>query len=80
MSVYPPTVARKRFGKYIPTATNTQNYRQIQNYWVCGLYPSSGILETREHNVSETGFIPSQHAYEEGHRVRWDEARILETK
>jgi hypothetical protein len=25
-----------------------------QNYWVFGLCPSSGILETREHNVSET--------------------------
>jgi hypothetical protein len=26
-----------------------------QNYWVLGLRPSSGILETRKHNVSETG-------------------------
>jgi hypothetical protein len=26
----------------------------IQNYWVFGLCPSSGILETRKHNVSET--------------------------
>jgi hypothetical protein len=26
-----------------------------QNYWVFGLCPSSGILETREGNVSETG-------------------------
>jgi hypothetical protein len=26
----------------------------IQNYWVFGLYPSSGILGTREHDVSET--------------------------
>jgi hypothetical protein len=25
-----------------------------QIYWVFGLYPSSGILETRKHNVSET--------------------------
>jgi hypothetical protein len=25
-----------------------------QNYWDFGLCPSSGILETREHNVSET--------------------------
>jgi hypothetical protein len=24
------------------------------NYWVLGLCPSSGILETRKHNVSET--------------------------
>jgi hypothetical protein len=28
-----------------------------QNYWVFGLYPSSNILETRKHNVSETGSI-----------------------
>jgi hypothetical protein len=31
----------------------------IQNYWVFGLCPSSGILVTRKHNVSETGFFPS---------------------
>jgi hypothetical protein len=30
-----------------------------QNYWVSGLCPSSGILETRKHNVSETGSIPA---------------------
>jgi hypothetical protein len=29
----------------------------IQNYWVFGLYPSSGILETRKHDVSETGSV-----------------------
>jgi hypothetical protein len=28
-----------------------------QNYWVIGLCPSSGILGTREHNVSETGHL-----------------------
>jgi hypothetical protein len=26
-----------------------------QNYWVFGLCPSSGILETRKRSVSETG-------------------------
>jgi hypothetical protein len=26
-----------------------------QNYWIFGLFPSSGILETRKHDVSETG-------------------------
>jgi hypothetical protein len=30
----------------------------FQNYWVSGLCPSSGILETRKHNVSETGSVP----------------------
>jgi hypothetical protein len=28
-----------------------------QNYWVSGLCPSSGILNTRKHNVSKTGSI-----------------------
>jgi hypothetical protein len=29
------------------------------HYWVLGLCPSSGILKTREHNVSEIGcFYP----------------------
>jgi hypothetical protein len=27
-----------------------------QNYWVFGLFPSSGILENRKH-VSETGYV-----------------------
>jgi hypothetical protein len=29
-----------------------------QNHWVFGLRPSSGILETRKHNVSETASVP----------------------
>jgi hypothetical protein len=28
-----------------------------QNYWVFGLLPTSGILETRKHDVSETGSV-----------------------
>jgi hypothetical protein len=28
-----------------------------QNYWIAGLCPSSGILNTRKHNVSETGSV-----------------------
>jgi hypothetical protein len=28
-----------------------------QNYWVSGLCPSSGILGTTKHNVSETGSV-----------------------
>jgi hypothetical protein len=27
------------------------------NYWVFGLLPSSGILENRKHDVSETGSV-----------------------
>jgi hypothetical protein len=32
----------------------------IQNYWVSGLCPSSRILNTRTHNVSETGCFRPQ--------------------
>jgi hypothetical protein len=28
--------------------------KDVQNYWVFGLFPSSGILENRKHDVSET--------------------------
>jgi hypothetical protein len=50
------------------------------------LCPSSGIIENRKHDVSETASIRqglleksklAQHAYEEGHRVGWDDARIF---
>jgi hypothetical protein len=29
----------------------------IQNQWDFGLCPSSGILETKKHNISETGSV-----------------------
>jgi hypothetical protein len=29
----------------------------IQNHWIPGLCPSSGILNTRKHNVSETASV-----------------------
>jgi hypothetical protein len=29
----------------------------FQNYWVFGLLPTSGILEHRKHDVSETGYV-----------------------
>jgi hypothetical protein len=28
-----------------------------EDYWLFGLFPSSGILENREHDVSETGSV-----------------------
>jgi hypothetical protein len=54
---------RSLFSNRLPTIVyNTQNY------WVSGLCPSSGIPETRKHNVSETG----------AHSVlRWGETPIL---
>jgi hypothetical protein len=33
------------------------NKMKIQNYWVFGLFPLSGILETRKHDVSKTGSV-----------------------
>jgi hypothetical protein len=29
----------------------------LENYWVFELFPLSGILETRKHDVSETGSV-----------------------
>jgi hypothetical protein len=31
-----------------------------QNYWVFGIFLSSDILETRKHDVSETGFVSAR--------------------
>jgi hypothetical protein len=28
-----------------------------QNFWVFGLFPSSGTLENRKHDISETGSV-----------------------
>jgi hypothetical protein len=32
-------------------------YGITQNGWVCGLFPSSGILITKKYNVSKNGFV-----------------------
>jgi hypothetical protein len=34
-----------------------ERYSKPQNHWVSGLRLSSGILDTRKHNVSETGSV-----------------------
>jgi hypothetical protein len=31
-----------------------------QNYWIFGLFPSSGFVENRKNDVSETGCFRSQ--------------------
>jgi hypothetical protein len=54
-------------------ATNRLSYGTAMvyntpNYWVFGFSPSFGILETRKHNVSETGSVSI---------LRWDEGRHL---
>jgi hypothetical protein len=36
-------------GKQIP---NSEAIRTTQNYWFFGRFPSSGLLENREHDVS----------------------------
>jgi hypothetical protein len=37
-----------------------------QNYWVFGLCPSCGVLETRKHNVSDIAMFPSSGERGEG--------------
>jgi hypothetical protein len=45
-------IASCRFWRVLMMEYNTQDY------WVFGLCPSSGILDTRKHDVSETGSVP----------------------
>jgi hypothetical protein len=45
--------AFRQFSKYMHLCFKAVT----QNYWVFGLCPSPGILETRKHNVSETGSV-----------------------
>jgi hypothetical protein len=35
----------------------TKRHGDTQNYWGFGLFPSSGILRNRKHDVSETGSV-----------------------
>jgi hypothetical protein len=44
---------------------------KTQNHWVFGLCPSSGILETREHNVSETESVSVLRCGEGGETLSW---------
>jgi hypothetical protein len=39
------------------TILGVLNAKIPQNYWVFGLCPSTGILGTRKHDVSETGSV-----------------------
>jgi hypothetical protein len=43
----------------------------IQNYWVFGLFPSSGILENRKHDVSGTGSVSVSGEGERRHLLSW---------
>jgi UDP-N-acetylmuramyl pentapeptide phosphotransferase/UDP-N-acetylglucosamine-1-phosphate transferase len=45
-------IHEKHIHKTLENTKNTENI--ILNYWVFGLFLSSGILENRKHNVSET--------------------------
>jgi hypothetical protein len=49
--IYSPVVTSGLVSLHFKLVSNTPNY------YVFGLYPSSGILKTREHNVSETGSV-----------------------
>jgi hypothetical protein len=52
-------VTIKTLNVHLQNPTNLDVKRAIyaQNYWVFGLCPSSGILENREHEVSDTGTV-----------------------
>jgi hypothetical protein len=41
----------------IQAGASLVSYSTAQNYWDFELCPLSGILETRKHNVSETGSV-----------------------
>jgi hypothetical protein len=66
--VTPPTVAIRSMNLHTCNLSDVSVTFQIltqvimnysQNYWVYGLRPSSYILKTRQHNVSETDLFPS---------------------
>jgi hypothetical protein len=48
--LHPPTYLQGIMLNYLRIKDN-------QNYWVLGLCPSSSILKSREHKVSETGSL-----------------------
>jgi hypothetical protein len=43
------------FVEHLQLVITSKDYSQ--NYWVFGLYPLSGILENRKHDISETGHV-----------------------
>jgi hypothetical protein len=49
------------FESFLPLSSglniNPNTQQDTQNYWVFGLCPSSGILKTRKHGVSEIGSV-----------------------
>jgi hypothetical protein len=58
----------------------------VQNYLASfGLYPSSGMWKfykktTTFRRLDLSRPQVAQHTYEEGHRISWDEARVLEVE
>jgi hypothetical protein len=45
---------------FVPWSYGFNKVHTSQNYWGFGLFPSSGILKNRTHDVSETGFVCPQ--------------------
>jgi hypothetical protein len=41
----------------VAVKSNLQNRLSSHNYWLFGLCPTSGILEIRKHNASETASV-----------------------
>jgi hypothetical protein len=45
--------------------------KTAQNYWVFGLCPSSSVVETRKHNISETGSVSVLRCGQGRHLLCW---------
>jgi hypothetical protein len=52
--VFAARMKRHRLEQQIDWQWKEADSSYCQNYWVFGLCPSSSILKTREHNISET--------------------------
>jgi hypothetical protein len=59
-----------RVRDHLPHSHETRGKIIVQIYWVLGLCPSSGILETRKHNLPETGSV-SVLRWEGRHLLSW---------
>lgn len=52
-----PSLKKLLFNDEAACISREENHCDVQNYCVFGLFPSSNILENREHNFSETGSV-----------------------
>jgi hypothetical protein len=55
--VFENIVLRRMFGYKKEEVSIMRSFKIHQNYWVSGLFPSSGILNIREHNILKIGYV-----------------------